>query len=161
MIKDSGERHTFTSGAVRDMQCKGRCDLIPLDIIPFVYRDTHGVFKALYQLRDSQGHVWDALEDTIRTFAHAAFGNMETAIMEVSIHFEEGANKYAERNWEKGIPTSSFVSSGIRHYLKYMRGDTDERHDRAFLWNMLCLLWTIKHHPELDDFTIFTDDKQV
>jgi hypothetical protein len=32
-IKDSGERRTFESGAVRDVaEGKGRCDLLPLDI---------------------------------------------------------------------------------------------------------------------------------
>ena len=34
MIKDSGERREFQSGAVRDIQeGKGRCDLLPLDVV--------------------------------------------------------------------------------------------------------------------------------
>jgi hypothetical protein len=34
MIKDSGDRREFESGAVRDMQeGKGRCDLLPLDVV--------------------------------------------------------------------------------------------------------------------------------
>ena len=34
MIKDSGNRREFESGAVRDIQeGKGRCDLMPLDIV--------------------------------------------------------------------------------------------------------------------------------
>lgn len=34
MIKDSGERREFSTGAVRDIQeGKGRCDLLPLDIV--------------------------------------------------------------------------------------------------------------------------------
>ena len=152
MIKDSGERTEFDSGAVRDYKCGvGRCDLLPLDIIPLIYHDTHGLFCALTALRKENDD--GPLLDTIMSFSRAAFGSTETALMEVSIHFEEGAQKYAERNWEKGIPVHSFVSSGIRHYLKYMRGDDDERHDRAFLWNMMCLLWTLKNHPEMDDFT--------
>ena len=33
-IKDSGERREFESGAVRDIQVgKGRCDLLPLDVV--------------------------------------------------------------------------------------------------------------------------------
>ena len=70
-------------------------------------------------------------------------------LMEVSKHFEDGAKKYDERNWEKGIPTHCYVDSGVRHFLKYIDGFEDERHDRAFLWNMLCLLCVNK--PELDD----------
>lgn len=40
-IKDSGNRTKFTSGAVRDIQDgKGRCDLMPLDIIADVTNNT-------------------------------------------------------------------------------------------------------------------------
>ena len=36
MIQDSGNRTSFESGAVRDIQRgKGRCDLLPLDVIGF------------------------------------------------------------------------------------------------------------------------------
>ena len=48
MIKDSGERREFETGAVRDIQKgKGRCDLMPLDVasfllsnVPYKTRDT-------------------------------------------------------------------------------------------------------------------------
>ena len=56
-----------------------------------------------------------------------------------------------DRNWEKGIPCHCFVDSGVRHYIKFMAGWDDEPHDRAFLWNMYCLLWTLRHHPDLND----------
>ena len=32
-IADSGERREFGTGAVRDMASKGRCDLLPWDVI--------------------------------------------------------------------------------------------------------------------------------
>lgn len=65
MIKDSGDRHTFESGAVRDMQeGKGRMDLLP-----------------------------------------------PLGLIRLSKHFEQGAKKYGERNWEKGIPIKSFIDS--------------------------------------------------
>ena len=167
MIKDSGDRTEFSSGAVRDRKGgNGRCDLLPLKIIDEIYMgDPCEVFLALDELRQTGdiSHIVDAINYFCEGESNApvkwlnypgAFPDMETAILELAIHFEEGAQKYEARNWEKGIPISSFVSSGIRHYLKYMRGDTDERHDRAFLWNMVCLLWTLENHPEMNDFTI-------
>ena len=37
-IKDSGERREFETGAVRDIQKgKGRCDLMPLDVVGGIY----------------------------------------------------------------------------------------------------------------------------
>jgi len=43
------------------------------------------------------------------------------------------------------LPEWCYLDSAIRHYLKWKRGDKDERHDRAVLWNLSCLMWTIKH----------------
>jgi hypothetical protein len=63
--------------------------------------------------------------------------------LELAKHFEEGAEKYGEHNWEKGIPIDSFIDSAVRHYLKYLRGDKDEPHDRAFVWNLMCCAWTV------------------
>ena len=39
-LKDSGNRREFASGAVRDMaDGKGRCDLLPLDVIAILLND--------------------------------------------------------------------------------------------------------------------------
>jgi hypothetical protein len=64
------------------------------------------------------------------------------AIFEVAKILESGANKYAARNWEKGIPLSRYADSGMRHFLKYLRGDRDEPHDAMACWNFLCLIET-------------------
>lgn len=76
---------------------------------------------------------------------------MYTAILEVAKQYEDGAKKYSERNWEKGIPLHCFIDSAVRHYLKYKCGDKDEPHDRAFVWNLLGAMWTHTHLPELID----------
>jgi hypothetical protein len=64
------------------------------------------------------------------------------AITRLAKHYEAGANKYAERNWEKGLPLSSFVDSGIRHLTQWLAGDDGEDHLAAVLWNFAGLLWT-------------------
>jgi hypothetical protein len=88
--------------------------------------------------------------------AIASFGVIQEVshpqiILEVSMHYKQGAEKYGERNWEKGIPLHSFIDSGVRHFLKYIDGQTDERHDRAFVWNMLGAIWTMEHKPDMID----------
>ena len=72
-------------------------------------------------------------------------------VLEVSVHFEQGAAKYGEHNWEKGIPLHCYIDSALRHLMKCIRGDDDERHDRAFVWNILCAIWTVNNKPELND----------
>lgn len=159
MIKDSGNRTEFTSGAVRDIQeGKGRCDLLPMDAIAEVFE--HGedwenptmMFNCFSNFIET-GEIIAlvAAIDTALT-EHRMFNDFPTLLLEVSIHFEEGAKKYGERNWEKGIPTQRYIDSAVRHYLKWLRGDDDERHDRAFCWNIICCIWTCYHHPELNDY---------
>lgn len=82
-------------------------------------------------------------------FSTKAFDSFESMLLEVAIHFEEGAEKYEPNNWRKGIPLHCFVDSAVRHYLKYRRGDKD---DRAFIWNLLCLIWTLENKPDMLDF---------
>jgi len=156
-ILDSGERTEFESGAVRDVQAgKGRCDLLPLDVAAeFLIRDW-----SAYTLNREPMIALDMFGDThdIKYIYLAVFffcikrgWDKPTMLLEVSKHFEDGCRKYGERNWEKGIPLSRYIDSGIRHYLKWLRRDDDEPHDRAFCWNMLCLCWTFEHVPECND----------
>ena len=73
------------------------------------------------------------------------------AILRMAKHFENGAKKYQERNWELGIPISSYMDSAIRHLMKYLDGQNDEDHLCAAAWNCLCAMWTEEKYPELQD----------
>lgn len=72
-------------------------------------------------------------------------GIVYSSILDLARHFEAGARKYGDNNWRKGIPVNVFIDSAIRHFCKFMRGDTDEPHDIAFMWNVICCIWTIKN----------------
>lgn len=108
MIKDSGNRREFETGAVRDIQeGKGRCDLLPLDVVAALYNNnkhTSGVFHCIKAFQDTGDCCllfgalnWFVCDDRADT-------NTPTMLLELSIHFEEGAKKYGENNWQKGIP---------------------------------------------------------
>ena len=148
-IKDSGMRREFETGAVRDICAdeKGRCDLLPLDVVA---QQMHSV--VLNEIEGfKQTHDVIYLHNALDRFCSKRYRSKAEMMLEVSIHFADGAKKYSPDNWKKGIPLSSYIDSGIRHYLKWLAGWEDERHDRAFVWNMLCAIWTKKHKPELDD----------
>ena len=51
--------------------------------------------------------------------------------------FEEGAKKYEARNWEKGIPISRVIDSGLRHAHKAASGHEDEDHLAMAAWNFI------------------------
>ncbi len=61
----------------------------------------------------------------------------------LAIHYEKGSLKYAARNWEKGVPISSFMNSGTRHLFQFMDGQNDENHLIAAIWNLVCAYETI------------------
>lgn len=146
-IKDSGDRTEFATGAVRDMrEGKGRCDLMPLDVVARIIPSNFLVPIASFQKSGQVDYLYDAVK------YGSMFENVETMFLEVAKHFEEGAKKYGENNWQKGIPTKCYIDSAVRHYLKWLRGDKDEPHDRAFCWNILCCIWTCENMPELNDY---------
>lgn len=98
-MKDSGERQSFTTGAVRDAAGdKPKLSLMS----PF----------ALLRLGD-----WLTL----------------------------GAKKYADRNWEKGMPFCRVIDSLLRHTVAYMTGKTDEDHLAAIMTNAMFLA----HYEEM------------
>ena len=138
-ILDSGNRREFETGAVRDMQeGKGRCDLMPLDVVAVYLNDSIIACFAQFMKTKDTGHLYCALHE-FSTYPH-------DLLLEVAKHFEQGALKYGENNWQKGLPVSCYIDSAIRHYLKYRRGDNDEPHDRAFVWNIMCCIWEVDFH---------------
>ena len=125
---------------------------MPLDVVRLLYSSYAGekIFLHIRHFQDDgiHTHLCDSLEE----FAMLKDWDFPTILLEVSKHFEEGAKKYGEYNWQKGIPTHCYIDSAVRHYLKWLRGDKDEPHDRAFVWNILCCIWTCIHKPELNDY---------
>lgn len=164
MIQDSGNRREFESGAVRDMaEGKGRCDLLPLmDVANILYDLKIGVnpeivfiiLSGLSVCTDEKRDFCERYQYAIKvlsSFSDLTGDSIYKMMLEVAIHYEEGAKKYSERNWEKGLPLWCFLDSAIRHFLKYLEGWDDERHDRAFVWNMLGFMFTLRKEEMKDE----------
>ena len=161
-LLDSGQRRDFKSGAVRDLaDGKGRCDLLPLNILAMLVSLEFG---------PNAGTVLNHLDTFMKTgdvqfvlLALTAFHRCDLigGILGGSMQYEDGMQKYGERNWEKGIPCHTYVDSGVRHFLKYLRGDSDEPHDRAFTWNMLCLAHTYLFIPGMNDLPCKEEEPRI
>lgn len=155
ILKDSGERREFGTGAVRDMaEGKGRCDLLPIEVVAsFFYNDSiDEVDRVIDSLkgfdeggRSDTGYLYDALAFLCK---QAFWGDKADMMLQLSQHMEDGAKKYGENNWQKGIPVRSYLDSAFRHYFKWLRGDDDEPHHRACAWNLMCMIWELDHHPD-------------
>ena len=144
-IRNSGVRHEFkTDGMRKIVDSKGRCDLLPLDVVSTLFGDDEVLLCI-------DNYIYTGEEEdlfrAIRLFVDCHYKKVLPEMMlELAKHYEDG-----DRNWEKGLPLHSFIDSGVRHYLKHLSGFMDEPHDRAFLWNMVGAIWTQKHVPSMVD----------
>jgi len=55
-------------------------------------------------------------------------------------HLQAGAAKYAERNWEKGIPNSRYHAGIMRHMNQWYEGQTDEDHLSAAAFGIMGII---------------------
>lgn len=82
-------------------------------------------------------------EDPAQTEGKGAYHLLPpTAINRVAEIWRKGAMKYTARNWEKGLPLSRFIDSGLRHAFQYLEGKEDEDHLAQAAWNFLACLHT-------------------
>lgn len=66
------------------------------------------------------------------------------ALEALAAHYERGARKYAERNWERGMNWCRCFGSLMRHAWAWMRGrdidpETGSHHMIAVAWNAFAL----------------------
>jgi hypothetical protein len=70
-------------------------------------------------------------------------------------HYTNGAKKYGENNWTKGIASSRSWESLERHVHDYKAGKTDEDHLAAVVWNAFAIMWNEERKPELHDLATY------
>lgn len=164
-ILDSGDRTEFPSGAVRDMRAgKGRCDLVPMYVMGVMFNNTFFDYIGDFQKDGDVVNLYKAInlfsrhwtpENTpdywVQDVHEISYAEM---CLDVAKHFEDGAIKYSDNNWRKGIPVHCYIDSAVRHYLKFLAGWHDEPHDRAVIWNLMCAIWTCDNKPELNEYKI-------
>jgi len=72
----------------------------------------------------------------------------------------EGARKYGEHNWTKGIPASQMLNHAVRHIYLYLEGDTSEDHLAHAAWNILGVCHFEEVMPEMIDIPSRKQDRQ-
>lgn len=177
MAEEKETMTIFESGAVRDIHgTKGRFDLLPHDVIgrmlygiPFApdiegAHETEDIYEPIYYFRltGNVSNLYYLAEIYFSMVADRLGCPIEKArlrsVQELAKHFQNCLSKYPARNWEKGIPVSSFIDSALRHYTQWQLSQVDEPHEISFLWNIVCAIWTVLHRPDLNDFSMATKE---
>lgn len=61
-------------------------------------------------------------------------------LIRLARHYENGALKYTDDNWRKGLPQKRYCDSAMRHMVKYLGGDRTEDHLAAVAWNVFAMM---------------------
>ena len=68
----------------------------------------------------------------------------------------EGAAKYGDFNWERGMPAGDMLNHAIRHIFLFLGGDRSEDHLGHAAWNVLGAIHSLEAWPELNEGTLRT-----
>lgn len=72
-------------------------------------------------------------------------------LVRLAKHYENGAVKYGDNNWTKGIPSSRYFDSMVRHAYKYMDGDRSEDHLSAIVFNCFGICYNEENDNKFHD----------
>lgn len=64
--------------------------------------------------------------------------------------YAEGSKKYADFNWEKGMPVSDILNHAVAHIYAYLSGDRSEKHLGHAAWNLLAACHSDELWPHLN-----------
>lgn len=79
------------------------------------------------------------------------------ALVEVVSVYTKGADKYKDRNWEKGMSWGICIAATFRHFTSWLLGETNDKetgcnHLAHAVWNLLALLtYQLRGMNEFDD----------
>jgi len=72
-------------------------------------------------------------------------------LREVARACSEGAQKYSDWNWEKGMPVNDLLNHAIAHVYQFLSGDRSEPHLGHAAWNLLAAIHSHELWPHLND----------
>ncbi|MDF1702396.1 MAG: DUF5664 domain-containing protein [Planctomycetota bacterium] len=82
----------------------------------------------------------------------------------ISQHYAKGAEHYGEFNWQKGIPSSRYLQSLLRHVSSLAQGKYDEDHASAIVFNSCGIMYNQRafaDNPEINDLPGWSPDAET
>ena len=87
--------------------------------------------------------------DTVEEFRYDLVSPI--GLREVARACAEGAEKYGDWNWEKGMPANDLLNHAIAHIYGFLSGDRSEPHLGHAAWNLLAAIHSHELWPHLND----------
>jgi hypothetical protein len=72
------------------------------------------------------------------------------ALERIAMTYAEGAAKYGDRNWEKGMPICDLMNHALSHIANYLKGEDQggEDHLAHAAWNLMAIMHFEAVKPE-------------
>lgn len=64
-----------------------------------------------------------------------------SALRRLAMTYADGAKKYGDRTWERGIPTDNLLNHLINHIEQWRGGDRSEDHLAHAAWGLFALMF--------------------
>jgi len=87
--------------------------------------------------------------DTFEEFRYDLISPL--GLREVARTCAEGAKKYSDFNWEKGMPVHDLLNHAVAHIYGFLSGDRSEPHLGHAAWNLLAAIHSNELWPELNE----------
>lgn len=75
-------------------------------------------------------------------------------LREVARACAEGAEKYGDWNWEKGMPVHDLLNHAIAHIYSFLAGDRSEPHLGHAAWNLMSAIHSNEIWPDMNQGTL-------
>lgn len=75
-------------------------------------------------------------------------------LREVARTCAEGAQKYSDFNWERGMPVHDLLNHAIAHIYQFLSGDRAEPHLPHAAWNLLAAIHSAELWPAINAGTL-------
>lgn len=63
--------------------------------------------------------------------------------------YGEGAQRYGDRNWERGQPVPEILNRVVAHLYTYLSGDRSEDHLAHAAWGLFAAMHMEEHMPDM------------
>jgi hypothetical protein len=90
--------------------------------------------------------------DTVESYRYDLISPV--GLREVARTCAEGAQKYDDYNWEKGMPVHDLLNHAIAHIFEFLSGDRSEPHLGHAAWNLLAAIHSDALWPHLNEGTL-------
>lgn len=130
------------------------------------YRKSGPVERRVYGVNGDAGHEPAAgttakfgtgavRSDTFEEFRYDLVSPI--GLREVARTCAEGAAKYSDYNWERGMPVHDLLNHAIAHIFQFLSGDRSEPHLPHAAWNLLAAIHSAELWPDLNAGTLRED----